>query len=89
MASDIALIGSTVLLCLGLEPGSALPNAARVVLGAGDDGIALIVESAREYFILVSFEYLVLVPCVNRPQPAGLIAASRNDLVALGVEGYL
>jgi hypothetical protein len=53
MASDI---GSTVLLCHGLGPGSALPNAARVVLGAGDDGIALVVKGGREDLIRVRSE---------------------------------
>jgi hypothetical protein len=31
----------------------------------------------------------MLIPRVDRPQPAGLVAARCNDLVALGVKGNL
>ena len=41
-----------------LEGFFVLPNAAGVIFGAGDDGVALVVEGAAEDLIVVTFQLL-------------------------------
>ena len=73
-------------LCLGLGPGSALPNAARVVLRPSDDRVALVVERARKNLVLVPVQRLQLIPGLRGPHFARLVTRRRDYLVALGVE---
>lgn len=70
----------------GLHYLLVLPDAARVVLGACDDGIALVVECAREDFVFVTIQGLQLVARLSRPHLARLVAGSSDNLVTLRVE---
>ena len=55
---------------------SALPNAARVVLGACDNRVALIIERTREDFVGVPFQRLQHFTRVDRPNLACLVTRS-------------
>ena len=64
------------------------PNATGVVLRSCDDGVAFIVESARENLVFMAVQHLQFVSGIGRPDPAGLVAAGSDDFVALRVELY-
>eukprot|EP00965_Chrysotila_dentata_P187449 6172134-Pleurochrysis_carterae.AAC.3 len=68
---------------------SAFPDAAGVVLGAGDDGVALVVEGGGEDLVGVSLEHLQHVAALDVPHPARAVARGGDDFVALRVEGNL
>ena len=53
------------------------PNAARVILRARDDGIALIVERARENLVCVPLKHLQTVARLDLPQASRLVARRR------------
>ena len=63
-----------------------LPYSARVILGPSDYGIALVIERTRKDFFFMPFQHLDLVASVCGPDPASLVAAGSDDLVALRVE---
>lgn len=58
-SSGCGLLGSS------LESILVLPNAAGVVLGAGDDGVSFVVEGTGEDFVFVALQHLQLVPCIH------------------------
>ena len=62
------------------------PNSARVVLGASNYRVALVVEGAGENIVFVSLEHLKLGTGVSLPYSAGLVDTSRDDFVTLWVE---
>jgi hypothetical protein len=67
----------------------AFPNSARVILAAGDDGVALIIERARKNLVDVAFENLKTFSSINTPHATRLVAGCCNDAVALRIKLHL
>ena len=65
---------------------SVLPDPACIIFGPCDDGVALVVEGAGKDLVLVAIKHLKLGAVLDRPNSARLVAARRDDLVALWVE---
>lgn len=63
-----------------------LPDATRVILRPRDNGIAFVVERARENFVLMSVESLNFISRFGRPYFAGLVRRSCYNFVSLRVE---
>merc|ERR1711988_624760 len=60
-----------------------LPDPARIVLGAGDDGVPLVVVRAGEDFVAMALEHLQALAGLYRPEPAGPVAGRSDDLGAV------
>jgi hypothetical protein len=65
------------------------PDAARVILGARDDSISLVVERAGEDLIRMAFQLLQELSALAVPQSGDLIESCCQDLCALWIEDYL
>ena len=68
------------------------PNAARVILRARDYCVATVIKCTREDVVLVPIQHLLLHARIRVPHPTSLIAASRDNFIALWIElnlGYL
>jgi hypothetical protein len=72
-----------------VQAADLLPDPACIVLGARDDGVALVVEGAREDLVNVPLEYLQALAALGGPQPARLVAACCDQPIPLRVERYL
>lgn len=55
----------------------------------GDNGIALVVEGAREDLVCMPFQDLQTISRIGVPQPGHLVAAGRQNTRALRVETRL
>jgi len=66
-----------------------LPDFAGVVLGPGDDGVALVVEGAGKYFVSVAFKRLDFLTEVSVPYARGFISARGDYFGGLRVELHL
>ena len=90
--SRCALTICSSLFFVGPDNIHIVPDAARIILRACNDGVALIVEGAREDFIRVAFagvgaKCLNAVARLGGPDPACLVATRSDHFVTLGVEG--
>lgn len=73
-----------------VEPFESSPYLARVVFARGKDGIAGVIESAREKFVVVTRENLcaksVVGLLVELPQPRRFIGRRRENQTSVGAE---
>ena len=67
-------------------PLASPPKATRVVLGARDDSVALVVEGAAEYFVGVAFEDLLAFAGQRVPQSGSFVGAGGHYSSALRIE---
>jgi hypothetical protein len=65
------------------------PDAAGVILGASDDGIALVIEGAGKDLVRMPLQLLQKLSSFAVPESGDLVEAGSEDLGALGVEGDL
>jgi hypothetical protein len=68
------------------------PDAACIVFGTSDDGVAIVVKCAGENFVFVALPWvgsqaLNFCACLRRPDTARLVATRRDYLISLRVKG--
>lgn len=65
------------------------PDDAGVVFRSSDDGVGLIVESTREYFVIVGLQHLKFFASVRIPETRGTVFRCRKDFGVLTIESAL